>query len=312
MDKVLHLRQRHRQQDSRRPSAGQHRARGARPRGGVALQRVHALQPVPPGDRRRARGRRARSPARRSRRADSTATAPLASAAARRRAAAAAPTRCRAATRRAARRQATPAAVAGRSAAPRRRHRRRRRPCPHANGAGGFSLARQLGLGVSRIVIDPGHGGHDPGAVGQGPDRSGADARRRAAAREAAAEGARHRGRADAAHRRLHPARGAHGDRQPRRAPTCSCRFTPTPAATRGAKGVETYFLSFASSPEAEAVAARENSASEREMHKLPDIIKAIALNNKLDESRDLAGDGAGVAGRRGCAGPTRTCATSA
>ena len=25
-------------------------------------------------------------------------------------------------------------------------------------------------------------------------------------------------------------------------------------------------------------------------MHKLPDIIKAIALNNKLDESRDLAG----------------------
>ncbi len=25
-------------------------------------------------------------------------------------------------------------------------------------------------------------------------------------------------------------------------------------------------------------------------MHKLPDMIKAIALNNKLDESRDLAG----------------------
>ena len=55
------------------------------------------------------------------------------------------------------------------------------------------------------------------------------------------------------------------------------------------ARGIETYFLSFASSPEAEAVAARENSASEREMHQLPDIIKAITLNNKLDESRDLA-----------------------
>ena len=26
------------------------------------------------------------------------------------------------------------------------------------------------------------------------------------------------------------------------------------------------------------------------EMHQLPDIVKAIALNNKLDESRDLAG----------------------
>ena len=55
------------------------------------------------------------------------------------------------------------------------------------------------------------------------------------------------------------------------------------------AHGVETYYLSFASTPDAEAVAARENSASERAMHNLPDIIKAIALNNKLDESRDLA-----------------------
>jgi N-acetylmuramoyl-L-alanine amidase len=29
-------------------------------------------------------------------------------------------------------------------------------------------MARQLGLSVSRIVIDPGHGGHDPGAMGKG------------------------------------------------------------------------------------------------------------------------------------------------
>jgi N-acetylmuramoyl-L-alanine amidase len=55
------------------------------------------------------------------------------------------------------------------------------------------------------------------------------------------------------------------------------------------AQGVETYFLTFASNPEAEAVAARENSASARAMHSLPDIVKAIALNNKLDESRDFA-----------------------
>ncbi len=39
---------------------------------------------------------------------------------------------------------------------------------PAANLAGGFSIARQLGLSVSRIVIDPGHGGHDPGATGKG------------------------------------------------------------------------------------------------------------------------------------------------
>ena len=35
---------------------------------------------------------------------------------------------------------------------------------PSVNLEGRFSLSRQLGLGVSRIVIDPGHGGHDPGA----------------------------------------------------------------------------------------------------------------------------------------------------
>jgi N-acetylmuramoyl-L-alanine amidase len=55
------------------------------------------------------------------------------------------------------------------------------------------------------------------------------------------------------------------------------------------ARGVETYFLNFASSRIAEAVAARENAASGQAMGALPDLVKAIALNNKLDESRDFA-----------------------
>ena len=60
-------------------------------------------------------------------------------------------------------------------------------------------------------------------------------------------------------------------------------------SANAATQGVETYFLNFASSDAAEAVAARENSASGRSMHDLPEIVKAIALGNKVDESRDLA-----------------------
>jgi N-acetylmuramoyl-L-alanine amidase len=55
------------------------------------------------------------------------------------------------------------------------------------------------------------------------------------------------------------------------------------------AGGVETYFLNFATNQDAAAVAARENATSAQSMSTLPDVVKAIALNNKLDESRDFA-----------------------
>jgi len=54
--------------------------------------------------------------------------------------------------------------------------------------------------------------------------------------------------------------------------------------------GIETYFLNFATNPDAEAVAARENAASVQTMGTLPAIVKAIALNNKIEESREFAG----------------------
>jgi N-acetylmuramoyl-L-alanine amidase len=159
---------------------------------------------------------------------------------------------------------------------------------PSANSNGAFSLARQLGLGVSRIVIDPGHGGHDPGASGNGINEAELvldvslrlkkllenqpgvevvmtretdvfvplDQRTAIANRESAD---------------LFLSIHANASRNPK------------------ARGVETYFLNFAANPEAEAVAARENSSSGQPMHRLPDIVKAIALNNKLDESRDFA-----------------------
>ncbi len=159
---------------------------------------------------------------------------------------------------------------------------------PSTNSNGQFSLARQLGLGISRVVIDAGHGGHDPGAQANGITESelvldvalrlrkllerqtGIDVtmtrdtdvfipleERTAIANREAAD--------------LFLSIHANASRNPR------------------ARGIETYFLNFATNPEAEAVAARENSASGRTMHSLPDIVRAIALNNKIDESRDFA-----------------------
>jgi N-acetylmuramoyl-L-alanine amidase len=159
---------------------------------------------------------------------------------------------------------------------------------PSANSDGKFSIARQLGLGVSRIVIDAGHGGHDPGAQSKGLTEA-----------ELVLDVALRLGRL------LQKQPGievvmtrATDDFVPLEERTTIANregadlFLSIHAnASRNptARGVETYFLDFASNPDAEAVAARENSASGRAMHSLPDIVRAIALNNKLDESRDFA-----------------------
>jgi N-acetylmuramoyl-L-alanine amidase len=54
-------------------------------------------------------------------------------------------------------------------------------------------------------------------------------------------------------------------------------------------RGIETFVLDFATNADAEALAARENASSVRSMHGLPALVKTIALSNKLDESRELA-----------------------
>src|SRR5205807_1792198 len=57
------------------------------------------------------------------------------------------------------------------------------------------------------------------------------------------------------------------------------------------ARGVETYYLNFTSSAEALEVAARENAVSEKSIHELQDLVKKIALKEKIGESREFAGD---------------------
>ena len=159
---------------------------------------------------------------------------------------------------------------------------------PSANVEGRFSLSRQLGLGIHRIVIDPGHGGHDPGTKSRGLSEAElvVDVARRLEAlllKEPGVEVVLTR-RTDV----FVPLeeRTAIATRE---GADLFLSIHANSSRTNKAGGVETYFLNFASNPDAEAVAARENSASGRTMHSLPDIVKAITLNNKLDESRDFA-----------------------
>ena len=59
----------------------------------------------------------------------------------------------------------------------------------------------------------------------------------------------------------------------------------------RSARGIETYYLNFTSSEDALEVAARENAVSEKSIHELQDLVKKIALKDKIEESREFAGD---------------------
>ena len=149
-------------------------------------------------------------------------------------------------------------------------------------------MARQLGLGVSRIVIDAGHGGHDPGAMGKGVTE--AELVLDVALRLEAL---------------LQKAPGIEVILTRRTDEFIPLQERPAIANREGAdlflsihanasphsaaRGIETYFLNFANNPNAAQVAARENAASALTMGALPDFVKAIALNNKVDESRDFA-----------------------
>jgi N-acetylmuramoyl-L-alanine amidase len=159
---------------------------------------------------------------------------------------------------------------------------------PARNLTGGFSIARQLGLGVSRIVIDAGHGGHDPGAKGKGITEAELvlDVALRLEKLLQKVPGVE-----VILTRRTDefiplPERTAIANRE---GADLFLSIHANASASAQARGIETYFLNFANNLSAAAVAARENAASGQVMGALPDIVKAIALNNKLDESRDFA-----------------------
>ena len=159
---------------------------------------------------------------------------------------------------------------------------------PDTNRTGGFSISRQLGLGISRVVIDAGHGGHDPGAKVKGLNEADLtlDVAQRLEKLLLKVPGVevvmtRRTNVYIPLEERTAIANRAGAD--------LFLSIHVNASRNTKARGIETYFLNFAPNPEAEAIAARENAGSSKTMHHLPDIVKAIALNNKLDESRDFA-----------------------
>jgi N-acetylmuramoyl-L-alanine amidase len=159
---------------------------------------------------------------------------------------------------------------------------------PAANSNGKFSISRQLGLSVSRIVIDAGHGGHDPGAHGNGINEAELtlDVALKLQKLLEAQPGFEVVMTRDTDEFIPLQERTAMANRE---GADLFLSIHANASRNPQARGVETYFLSFAMNPEAEAVAARENAASGQPMHNLPDIVKTIALNNKINESRDFA-----------------------
>jgi len=159
---------------------------------------------------------------------------------------------------------------------------------PAKNLNGGFSIARQLGLGVSRIVIDPGHGGHDPGAKGKGLTEAElvldvALRLEKLLQKVPGIEVILTRRTDDFVQLQE---RTAIANRE---GADLFLSIHANASASPSARGIETYFLNFADNLSAAAVAARENAASGQAMGALPDLVKAIALHNKLDESKDFA-----------------------
>ncbi len=156
---------------------------------------------------------------------------------------------------------------------------------------GDRSLIRALGLKIGRIVVDAGHGGHDTGTIGPNGLRE----------KDLVLDVALRLGKlldsrmgAEVVYTRdddtfvpLETRTAIANQQQADLFISIHANSSPDPSA----RGVETYYLNFTSSRDALEVAARENAVSEKSIHELQDLVKKIALKEKIEESREFAVD---------------------
>lgn len=159
-----------------------------------------------------------------------------------------------------------------------------------AHPAGQPSLTRELGLKINRIVIDPGHGGFDTGAKGPNglleKDLCLDVALRLGQMIEENLPGAEvvYTRKDDSyvpLEERTNIANRADAD--------LFISIHANSSDSSEVRGVETYYLSLASSKEAKDLAIRENALTQSSLHDLPDLVQKITRNEKKEESKQLA-----------------------
>ena len=165
-------------------------------------------------------------------------------------------------------------------------------PVPQPTRNGQHSLTRALGLKIGRIVIDPGHGGHDTGTIGSNGLME-KDLCLDVALRLGKLIQARLPGAAVIYTRKddsFVPLEERTAVANQEKA-DLFISIHANSSHNHKAHGVETYYLNFATSEDALEVAARENALSQSSIHELQDLLKKIASNEKAEESRELAAD---------------------
>jgi N-acetylmuramoyl-L-alanine amidase len=149
-------------------------------------------------------------------------------------------------------------------------------------------LAQQLGLKVRKVVIDPGHGGHDTGAIGKGGTRE-KDVTLAIARRVAARLRARGLSvvltRDDDTYVRLEERTRVANEERGDLFISIHCNAAPSRALT----GIETYTLNTSSDRYSIRLAAQENSASEQGVGDLQYILADLTAKANTAESVQLA-----------------------
>jgi N-acetylmuramoyl-L-alanine amidase len=157
------------------------------------------------------------------------------------------------------------------------------------NSNGDRSLTRALGLKLGRVVLDPGHGGHDAGTHGPSgltEKELVLDVSQRLAALLQDRLGSEVvLTRTDDTYVPLEGRTKIANEAKADLFLSIHANSSPVKSVT----GVETYYLNFTTSRSALDLAARENAPAESSIFDLKDVVEKIALKDKIDESREFA-----------------------